>query len=63
MDSEDELKAELLANVDSGEGAQVSAGSANFSKFVSVGNSITAGLMDAALYNAGQARSYPKLIS
>lgn len=63
MDSEDELRAELLANVDTGEGAQVSAGSANFSKYVSVGNSITAGMMDGALYNAGQANSFPNLLS
>lgn len=36
-----------------------SAGTADFSKFVSIGNSLTAGFMDGALYTAGQANSLP----
>ncbi len=35
----------------------------NFSKFVSVGNSLTAGYADGALYSSGQEVSIPKLIS
>ncbi|HAS59179.1 MAG TPA: hypothetical protein DEQ87_11725 [Algoriphagus sp.] len=34
------------------------AGSADFSKIISVGNSLTAGYMDGALYNRGQANSF-----
>ncbi|WP_421775185.1 hypothetical protein [Gracilimonas sp.] len=34
-----------------------SAGDANFSNYVAIGNSLTAGYMDAALYDAGQANS------
>ena len=63
IDSEDELRTELLLKTGPGESAQVSSGTADFSKYVAVGNSITAGLMDAALYNAGQANAYPNLIS
>lgn len=40
-----------------------SAGSADFSKYVSVGNSLTAGFMDGALYNLGQANSFPNLLA
>ena len=36
-----------------------SAGTADFSKFVAIGNSLTAGFQDGALYNAGQANSLP----
>ncbi|HMB98721.1 MAG TPA: hypothetical protein VKM36_09575 [Balneolaceae bacterium] len=32
-------------------------GSADFSNFITIGNSVTAGFMDAALYNAGQQNS------
>lgn len=35
------------------------AGSTDFTTFVSIGNSLTAGLMDGALYNDGQANSLP----
>ncbi len=63
IDSEDELRTELLSEVDAGDGAQVSAGLTDFSKYVSVGNSITAGYMDAALYSAGQNHSYPNLLA
>ncbi|MBY0424041.1 MAG: hypothetical protein K2Q22_00260, partial [Cytophagales bacterium] len=40
-----------------------SAGSVNFSKYVSVGASIDAGFMDGALYNEGQSVAYPNLIA
>lgn len=38
-------------------------GALNFSKFVSLGNSITAGYQDGALYDQGQALSFPALIA
>ena len=38
-------------------------GSADFTKYVSVGNSITAGLMDAALYESGMKYSFPNLLA
>jgi hypothetical protein len=53
----DEIEEETVATV------EVSAGSANFSKYVALGNSITAGYSDGALFKAGQANSYAKLIS
>jgi len=40
-----------------------SAGSANFSKYVSIGNSITSGYADNALYYTGQTVAYPNLIA
>lgn len=38
-------------------------GDADFSKFVSVGNSLTAGYSDRALFTDGQAASYPNLMA
>jgi len=38
-------------------------GNADFTKMVSVGNSLTAGYMNGALYNDGQATSFPLLIA
>ncbi|MBK7856280.1 MAG: hypothetical protein IPJ79_16560 [Bacteroidetes bacterium] len=35
----------------------------DFSRYVAVGNSLTAGYMDAALYNNGQLNSYPAILS
>ena len=40
-----------------------SAGSANFSKYVAVGNSLTSGYSDGGLYNEAQATSYPALLA
>lgn len=37
-------------------------GSANFSNYVSVGNSLTAGYSDGALFIEGQENSYPKIL-
>ena len=42
---------------------QVSSGEADFSKFVSVGNSLTSGFRDGALYIDGQNQSFPALIA
>lgn len=39
------------------------AGNADFSKLVVVGNSITSGYMDGALYNRGQQNSYGKIVA
>lgn len=41
----------------------VVAGSADFSKYVALGNSLTAGYSDGALFKAGQENAYPKLIA
>lgn len=40
-----------------------STGTANFSKYVAVGNSLTAGFADGALYREAQLVSYPNLLS
>ncbi|AXT21209.1 G-D-S-L family lipolytic protein [Flavobacteriaceae bacterium AU392] len=42
---------------------ELSAGAANFANFVSIGNSLTAGFTDNALFRAGQANSFPNLLS
>lgn len=39
------------------------AGSADFSNYVAIGSSLTAGFMDAALYNGGQTNSFPALLA
>lgn len=41
----------------------VSAGEANFTKYVALGNSLTSGYRDNALYIEGQQESYPNLIA
>ena len=38
-------------------------GSANFSRFIAVGNSLTAGYADGGLYLAGQQNSYPSIMA
>ena len=43
--------------------AEPTGGGADFSKVVVVGNSIAAGFMNGALYEAGQANSFPALIA
>lgn len=40
-----------------------SSGTANLSKYVSVGNSLTAGYADGALYITGQKNSYPNIMA
>lgn len=42
---------------------QVTSGEANFTKFVSVGNSLTSGYRDGALYIDGQNESFPSMIA
>ncbi|MFY0602429.1 MAG: G-D-S-L family lipolytic protein [Flavobacteriaceae bacterium] len=41
----------------------LSTGSADFSKFVAVGNSLTAGYADGSLFQAGQVNSFPNIMS
>jgi hypothetical protein len=45
------------------DGLPLTAGSADFSKFVSVGNSLTAGFSDNALFIEGQLSSYPAILA
>ncbi|HQC05388.1 MAG TPA: G-D-S-L family lipolytic protein [Kaistella chaponensis] len=41
----------------------VSKGDANFTKFVSIGNSLTSGFRDGTLYSDGQLQSYPSMMA
>lgn len=41
----------------------VTNGNANFTKFVSVGNSLTSGYRDGALYSSGQMQSFPSMMA
>lgn len=43
--------------------APVRSGTANFRKYIAVGNSLTAGFADGGLYNAGIIGSYPNLLA
>src|SRR5260221_10348216 len=38
-------------------------GSADFTKYVAIGNSLTAGFQAAALFTAGQQNSFPKMLA
>ena len=42
---------------------EYSSGTADLSKYVAIGNSLTAGFADGALYNAAQQRSFPALLA
>ena len=59
----DSLVEEQITNNPLPTGATYSSGSADYSNIVSIGASITAGLMDGALYNQGQAHSFPNLMA
>ena len=41
----------------------VTKGDADFSKYISLGNSLTSGYRDGALYSSGQNESYPSMIA
>ena len=43
--------------------APLTSGSADFSRYVAVGNSLTAGYSDNALFKAGQQNSYPNILA
>ncbi len=60
-DSEDDLIAERIAE-NTIPPVVYTEGSADFSNYVSIGNSLTAGFMDAALYTEGQDSSFPNII-
>ena len=47
----------------SSDGLPLTAGTADFSKYVSVGNSLTAGYSDGALFMEGQKGSYPAILA
>ena len=47
----------------SSDGLPLTAGTANFSKYVALGNSLTAGYSDGALFMKGQEGSYPNLLA
>ena len=57
---EDEV---TVANPDSSDGLPLTAGSANFSKYVALGNSLTAGFSDNALFIEGQKGSWTNLLA
>lgn len=42
---------------------QTTSGTANFSKYVALGNSLTSGFRDNALYSDGQNESYPSIVA
>ena len=54
---------QVLMNPDSSDGLPLTAGTADFRKFVSVGNSLTAGFSDNALFMEGQKGSYPNILA
>jgi len=63
-DSEDELIQERIENNPSPDTElRGDPGSVDFSKYVAVGNSLTAGLMDAALFTSGQQSSFPNILA
>jgi lysophospholipase L1-like esterase len=43
--------------------ADYSAGDADFTRYVAIGNSLTAGFMDGTVYRSGQMYSYPNLLA
>ena len=45
------------------EAPKASAGSADFSSYIAVGNSLTAGFSDGGLYREGQLNSYPSILA
>lgn len=45
------------------EDIKVSAGEANFSTYIALGNSLTSGYRDNALYKSGQENSYPNMLA
>ena len=53
---------EVVAN-NSSNGLPLTAGSANFSKYVALGNSLSAGYTDGALFIEGQKNSWTKILS
>jgi hypothetical protein len=61
--SYDSLVGQRLENNPAPDSASGEAGNADFSNYVAIGNSLTAGFMDAALYTDGQEHSMAALIA
>jgi lysophospholipase L1-like esterase len=54
---------EAVVTYDTADGLPLTAGSANFAKYVSLGNSLTAGYADGALFKQGQTDSYTNILA
>ena len=54
---------EAVINPDSSDGLPLTAGSANFSKYVALGDSFAAGFSDNALFIEGQKGAYPNILA
>ncbi len=54
---------EITTVIDSSDGLPLTAGTADFSKYVALGNSLTAGFSDGALFMKGQEGSYTNILS
>ncbi len=54
---------EVTVDANSSDGLPLTSGSADFSKYVSLGNSLTAGYSDSALFIEGQKGSYPAILA
>lgn len=54
---------EAVVNQNSSDGLPLTAGSADFSKYVALGNSLTSGFSDGALFIKGQEGSYSNILS
>ncbi|MFN4026210.1 MULTISPECIES: G-D-S-L family lipolytic protein [Flavobacterium] len=54
---------EPFVDPNSTDGTPLTAGTADFSKYVALGNSLTAGYSDSALFIAGQQGSYPNILA
>ena len=61
--TEDDLISEWIEVSSIDAPVQGSAGSLDFSNYVSIGNSLTAGIADGALYTQSQENSYPNLLA
>lgn len=54
---------DAVIDQNSSDGLPLTAGSANFTKYVALGNSLTAGYSDNALFAEGQKNSYPSILA
>jgi lysophospholipase L1-like esterase len=54
---------EVIADANSSDGMALTAGSANFSKYVALGDSFAAGYSDGALFIKGQEGAYPNIMA
>lgn len=54
---------EVVVDANSSDGKALTAGSANFSKYVALGNSLTSGFSDGALFKKGQEGAYTNVMA